>query len=179
MVPCKWDRRMNLFHQTNWSFKIILFQVHGALLNSDHEIPYCASYLWFMEGKNNKTMDENYFYPSKESVELYKQNVDKIVQRMNMPQEDLTFSRQTDDYSRPLPGRLPPAAPNMPTEPFYKRSAEVQKPRSPPPGQRAYMPNAGKGTCYLCYFWFLKFKKYNVMGRGSGWRKRITQFTWK
>ena len=35
------------------------------MIDESHRVQYCASYVWFMENKN-KTMDENYFYPSKE-----------------------------------------------------------------------------------------------------------------
>ena len=44
------------------------------MIDESHRVQYCASYVWFMENKN-KTMDENYFYPSKEHYQKQKEHL--------------------------------------------------------------------------------------------------------
>ena len=44
------------------------------MIDESHRVQYCASYVWFMENKN-KTMDENYFYPSKEHYQNHREKM--------------------------------------------------------------------------------------------------------
>ena len=42
--------------------------MHGGLQDSNHTIPYCASYIWF-EGRD-KDIEETYYTPTTQSIQV-------------------------------------------------------------------------------------------------------------